>query len=442
MGVSIKFLHVTLEIWGCIFCLIMSLCLYISRNFAPDKRPMLMGFELTSALLLGMDALAWLYRGNRSELGFWMVRISNFAVFSLSDLILILYHAYLCRYVKKFKKNTDRLPEIRIKLVYGIGIAGLFLVMISQYTHFYYYFDEANFYHRNFLHPLAMLIPLAGMMIDASILIQYRERYQKEVFISLFSYIILPVAACMVQIFYYGISFVNISICISAIFMFIVAMMDQSRILKENEREMYELRVQIMLSQIKPHFIYNTLTTIKYLCRKDPQQASETIDEFATYLRGNLDSLTTEQMIPFEKELEHVRNYLAIEKKRFGSKVRVQYDIQEEDFLIPALSMQPLVENAVKHGVTKKEEGGTIKISVEKQDGNYYITIEDDGPGYDVTKKKEDGRAHIGVMNTENRIKAMCGGELHISSAPGYGTKAMIRIPEGQTMPLHKKQNT
>lgn len=442
MGVSIKFLHVTLEIWGCIFCLIMSLCLYISRNFAPDKRPMLMGFELTSALLLGMDALAWLYRGNRSELGFWMVRISNFAVFSLSDLILILYHAYLCRYVKKFKKNTDRLPEIRIKLVYGIGIAGLFLVMISQYTHFYYYFDEANFYHRNFLHPLAMLIPLAGMMIDASILIQYRERYQKEVFISLFSYIILPVAACMVQIFYYGISFVNISVCISAIFMFIVAMMDQSRILKENEREMYELRVQIMLSQIKPHFIYNTLTTIKYLCRKDPQQASETIDEFATYLRGNLDSLTTEQMIPFEKELEHVRNYLAIEKKRFGSKVRVQYDIQEEDFLIPALSMQPLVENAVKHGVTKKVEGGTIKISVEKQNGNYYITIEDDGPGYDVTKKKEDGRAHIGVMNTENRIKAMCGGELHISSAPGYGTKAMIRIPEGQTMPLHKKQNT
>ena len=439
MGVSVKFLHVTLEIWGCIFCLIMSLCLHISRNFAPDKRRMLMGFELTSALLLGMDALAWLYRGDQSELGFWMVRISNFIVFSVSDLILILYHSYLCRYVKKFKKETDGLPEIRIKLVYGIGTVGFVLVVISQYTHFYYYFDEMNFYHRSFLHPLAMLIPLAGMITDASILIQYREKYRKEVLISLLSYIVLPAAACMVQIFYYGISFVNISICISAIFIFIVAIMDQSRILEENTKEMYDLRIQIMLSQIRPHFIYNTLTTIKYLCKKDPQQAAETIDEFAAYLRGNLDSLTAEKMVPFEKELEHIRNYLAIEKKRFGSKIRVQYDIQEEDFMIPALSMQPLVENAVKHGVTKKVEGGTIKISVEKENGNYWITIEDDGPGYDVTEKKEDGRTHIGVMNTENRIKAMCGGELYISSSPGYGTKAMICIPEAQAIPLHKK---
>ena len=429
MGVSMKVLHATFEMWGCVFCLIMGLCLYVSRNFEKDKRRMLINIEVTAAVLLGMDAFAWIYRGSQSELGFWMVRISNFLVFICSDLIGLLYHAYVFSYLKKTEDGKLKFPKMREKLVYEIGMLAMMLVIVSQFTGLYYYFDEFNFYHRSPMHPLSMLIPLVGMLIDLSVLIQFRRVYRKEVFFSLLSYIVLPVIGCVILIFYYGISLVNIGICISAVFIFIVAVMEQNHILEENAKEMYDLRIQIMLSQIKPHFIYNTLTTIKYLCRKDPKQAAETVDNFAAYLRGNLDSLTTERMIPFEKELEHVQNYLAIEKQRFGRKIQVEYNIQEQDFLVPALVMQPLIENAVKHGITKKVEGGTIAISVWREKGGFYITIEDDGLGYNINEEKNDGKSHIGVINTENRIKAMCGGELYISSRPGWGTKAVIYIP-------------
>lgn len=429
MEASVKLLHVTFEMWGCVFCLVMTLCLYIGRNFEKEKRKILIHIEMTAAVLLGMDAFAWIYRGIQSSLGFWMVRISNFLVFICSDLMVILYHAYMCSYLKKQENSEFKFPKVRVKLVYAAGTAAILLVIISQFTGLYYYFDEFNFYHRSSMYPVAMLIPLAGMVIDMSVLIQFRREYSREVFFSLVFYPILPVISCIILIFYYGISLVNIAICISAVVIFIVAVMEQTHILEENAKEMYNLRIQIMMSQIKPHFIYNTLTTIKYLCRKNPAQAAETVDNFAAYLRGNLDSLTSERMIPFEKELEHVRNYLAIEKQRFGKRIRVIYNIQEQNFMIPALVMQPLIENAVKHGITKKVEGGTIEISVWKENGDFYITIQDDGLGYHADEDKNDGKSHIGVMNTRNRIRTMCGGDLHISSRPGWGTKAVIRIP-------------
>lgn len=429
MGISVKLLHVTFEMWGCIFCLLMGLCLHLSRSFAKDKRRMLIALEMAVALLLGMDAFAWMYRGNPGKIGFWMVRISNFLVFADSDMILLLYHRYLCSYLKKMDITTMKFPKVRNRMVYMTGIIAIMMVVISQFTGLYYYFDEANFYHRSPAHPLVMLIPLIGMILDMSILIQFRKLYRKEVLVSLLSYVVLPIISAIILIFYYGISLLNISICISAVFIFIAAIIEQKHILEENAKEMYDLRVQIMLSQIRPHFIYNTLTTIKYLCKKDPKQAAETVDNFAAYLRGNLDSLTTERMIPFEKELKHVQNYLAIEMQRFGKKIQVVYNIQEQNFMIPALAMQPLIENAVKHGITKKVDGGTIEISVWKENGDFYITIKDDGLGYNMNEIKEDGRSHIGVTNTENRIKTMCGGDLHISSRPGWGTKAVIHIP-------------
>lgn len=185
----------------------------------------------------------------------------------------------------------------------------------------------------------------------------------------------------------------------------------------------------MMLSQIRPHFIYNTLTTIKYLCKKDPEQAAETVDQFSNYLRGNLDSLTDQKMIPFRKELDHVKNYLAIEKKRFEERVQVVWKIEQTGFQVPPLVLQPLVENAVKHGIMKKVEGGTITISTYQKENMQYIVVEDDGVGYDARWETEHSESHVGIRNTRSRLKSMCGGSLRIEGAPGKGTTAVITIP-------------
>lgn len=206
-------------------------------------------------------------------------------------------------------------------------------------------------------------------------------------------------------------------------------MIKQKRELAQKKRELCDMRAEILLAQISLHFIYNTLTTIKHLCKKDALLAAETVDEFSGYLRGNLDLLTGDRMISFSRELTHVKNFIAIEQKRFGERVNIVYDIREDAFLLPALTLQPIVENAVKHGITKRERGGTICISTGKDDADYWIRVEDDGVGYQTVEKTGSKRNHIGITNVTGRVETMCGGTVEIESTVGEGTDVVIRIP-------------
>ena len=419
---TIKSIHISLELWGAIFCLIASICIFYSRSIKKRRRILILLLQLSTAFLLCMDACAWGFRGYPGDIGFYMVRISNFLVFLLSDVILLLFHDYVCSYVFDDRQRKD-LPACA-RLVYAAGITGIILVILSQFFNFYYYFDHANIYHRNWMFPLSMIPAIIQIIIDLFFLVKYRKKLKKEMFISMISYIILPCIAMWVQIFYYGVSFINIAINISMIFLFITAMIDQGR-------TNYELKIDIMISQIKPHFIYNSLTTIKHLCKKDPELAAETIDEFAKYVRGNLSALSEKKCIPFEQELEHVKSYLSIEQKRFGKRIHVEYDIETVDFWIPPLTLQPIVENAVKHGITKKIEGGTIRISTSKEKDYYIVLVEDNGVGFDSTHQNRNiSEKHIGIRNVKKRIENMLGGTMYVRSIPGKGTAVEILLPK------------
>ena len=207
---------------------------------------------------------------------------------------------------------------------------------------------------------------------------------------------------------------------------------NHSKILKEKELELTQGRMAIMLSQIQPHFLYNSLASIQRLCIKDPKLAEETVAEFSRYLRGNMDSLSVKEPISFEKELFHVENYLSIEKKRFGERLNVVYEIFVRNFSIPALTLQPIVENAVRHGVTKREEGGTVTIRADETSKEIVITVTDDGVGFDPGERK-DNRQHIGIENVRHRLAAMCGGTLTVQGEPGVGTTAVITLPKELT---------
>jgi len=198
------------------------------------------------------------------------------------------------------------------------------------------------------------------------------------------------------------------------------------------EKELAASKISLMLSQIKPHFLYNSLAIIQRLCAKDPKLAEETVVEFTEYLRGNMDSLAVESLIPFAKELHHLESYLALEKKRFGARLNVVYEIFTENFSLPVLTVQPIVENAVRHGVTKREEGGTVTIRTEESEKDIVITVRDDGAGFDPDAKKHGGRQGIGMENVSKRLAAMCGGALTVTSAAGIGTTVIMTIPKGE----------
>lgn len=203
---------------------------------------------------------------------------------------------------------------------------------------------------------------------------------------------------------------------------------------QQMQKELYEAEVAVMVSQIQPHFMYNALSSIAMLCKIDPDTAYEATIAFSEYLRGNMDSLKQKEPVPFEKELEHLKKYLYIEQLRFGKKLNIVYDIEATDFVLPQLTIQPLVENAVKHGVGMKKKGGTVTIATRETDNAYEVVITDDGVGFDTSApKKDDGRSHVGMENTRKRLKEMCGADVIIESVVSEGTTARVILPkEGQ----------
>ena len=193
--------------------------------------------------------------------------------------------------------------------------------------------------------------------------------------------------------------------------------------------EIAELNNTLMLSQIQPHFLYNALNTIKYLIRKDPRTAETAVVKFSSYLRANMDSLTQREPIPIEKEIDHVKNYTEIEKLRFGQRLEVLYDIRCSDFKVPPLTVQPIVENAIKHGVNQKPEGGTVKIETYGDENFYYIKISDDGVGFDINAPLDSSKSHVGISNIKERLKTLLDADVDIKSVIGEGSEIVIKIP-------------
>ena len=226
-----KVLQVAILIWGCAFCAIAALCIFLSSNYDREKRRYLILMESFASLLLLMDAMAHIFSGYPGVPGNVMVRISSFLVFLLSDVVLLCFHIYVCVYL--FSKRERRTLK-RVKAGYVIAAAGVAFVVISQFTHWYYYIDGDNCYHRAPLYIMSILFSAAGLLIDLTLLLQYKKRVSRKLLFSMLSCIVLPAVAAAVQVFRYGMSLIDFSVGISMIIMFIVTM-------TELNQEMYQL---------------------------------------------------------------------------------------------------------------------------------------------------------------------------------------------------------
>ena len=192
--------------------------------------------------------------------------------------------------------------------------------------------------------------------------------------------------------------------------------------------QLAESRISTMMSQIRPHFIYNTLGSIEQLCKLDPPKAGDLVHNFAKYLRGNFGELDNPKPILMSQEMEHVHHYINIENVRFPD-MTFTFEMNSDDFHIPALTVQPIVENAIKHGLMKLPRGGTIRVVAYETENDYCVCVEDDGVGFD-TGALMDDRKHVGLRNIRERLKVMVNGTLDIESTLGVGTKVLITIPK------------
>lgn len=205
--------------------------------------------------------------------------------------------------------------------------------------------------------------------------------------------------------------------------------------LKQLIAQMVEAKTQFLQAQIRPHFLYNALNTIMGLCRTEPEKAWALLDELSNYLRGKFGFQNTSRYIPLEKELTFVASYLAIEKARFGERLQIAYNIHSDlTVLVPPLILQPIVENAVRHGIYPKKNGGCVTISVEKDIKGWTIEVQDNGVGMtqeqirQIFKGEKPGQG-IGLLNVHMRLLSLYQEGLEIQSQQEKGTKVKILIP-------------
>ena len=324
-------------------------------------------------------------------------------------------------------------PRGRYRVAWAMVGANAAVYLTAFFSSIAFYFSSNGHFHAG---PLRHTCTLISAVLYAWLfwltMRQFRPRQRRESWIPILVTALIGGAAIMdftVAFIEQPVSYLTMAIAISCVFYYIWLHL---QFVREHEDALVTgQRVQQMLSQIKPHFLHNALTLIIDLCDTAPQKAKAATVEFSRYLRGNMESIDRAGPIPFVKELEHTKLYLNIEQMRFAGDLQVRYDIACTGFSLPALTVEPLAENAVRHGVREKPDGrGTVVIATRETPDGYEITVTDDGPGFDPDRLPEDGQMHVGIANVRERLRQIVDGSLEYRSAPGEGTTAIIRIPK------------
>ena len=321
---------------------------------------------------------------------------------------------------EKFQKNLIFRAVIINFIIYFI-----FLVT-NQFTEIFYYVTAENIFYRREIHPI-LLFPL-NLIIFLNLygVIKFRKKLQKKYFVAFLIFLIPIATTFSIHAFFYVEVTTFFGVVISTLAMFGIILYDQIEKYFEQQREIANQRANIMVLQMRPHFIYNAMMSIYYLCVKNPEKAQQVTLDFTTYLRKNFTAIASEETIPFEDELEHTRAYLAIEQVQFKDNLLVEYEIEHKNFKIPPLTLQPIVENAVKHGMDPENAPLKILIRTQKTDSGSEIIVENDGSDF---SPDEDYKPNTALSNIRQRLEMMCGGKIKISPRADSGTVVKIFVP-------------
>ena len=300
-------------------------------------------------------------------------------------------------------------------------------LLSTQFTDVVYYVTDDNQYFRGPLFMLAMSPLVAIMILNIVGVIKRRKKLTKRRFIALMVYLVPMTGAVVVHMFIEAELFLILGMVLLALVMFGLILADNMERFIRQQREIANQRADIMVLQMRPHFISNTIMGIYYLCDRDPQKAKQVTLDFNTYLRRNFNAIASEDTIPFTSELEHTCTYLAVEQAQFEDDLVPSFDTPHTLFRLPPLTLQPIVENAVKHGMSATKDPLHICITTRKTDSASEITVEDDGTGY---VRPDDSEPHLALDNIRQRLSWMCGGELTISQREGGGTMVKVTIPD------------
>ncbi|MBP5090953.1 MAG: histidine kinase [Bacilli bacterium] len=393
--------------------------LFLKKEKRRDEKYLLVFFIFTAihfAVYLTFTLLKHTFASDELVLGFY----SSFYMMNNTESLLFFAFAIV------FLSRKDEVAEVVTIVNVVLYLAFIVLDVINIFNPIFFYVEKATYTRlpTMVVSQIYQFITLVTILV-LTIVNKKINRTERVAFII---YCILPAVAVIAQdlVSGYAIGYLSIVIAIEVLFLFVN--IQKSVDLANEAKRNKEAEIKIMMSQIQPHFIYNTLSSISTLIPIDPDKAQDALDRFTEYLRTNLSALSDTGLILFNEELKHIKTYLSLEKLRFNERLNVVYDIKSDDFLVPPLSLQPLVENAVKHGILKNLEGGTVTIRTYENSDAFVVEVIDDGVGFDVSKYTSGGSKHIGLQNVKSRIVSMVRGDMQVESEIGKGTKITVAL--------------
>ena len=421
--------NAAIEIFGAVI-IVYAAATAISMRLEKGVLRMILLAYVANFLAFGGDAVACIYHGATGEGALLATGIGNFV--GMTGLI---FSGYFYASVLFYSNKNGNVKTYKVFLTIASCLVALMMTafIVSQFTGWLYSIDENNTYARGSMFYLSSIYA-AGILLCALLYMSPRFSHlpaqDKRTTVL---YIAIPTVGLVLQALFYGFVFIQIAILVVMETVLLRSLKEhtnkiikQNRELAEKEIAISKMRERLLLSQVRPHFVYNSLTAMQRI-EGNPPETIKAIDDFAKYLRQNLSVAEGVTTVPFDAEIEHIKSYVDIEKLRFGDELNVEFDIRDNAFEVPVLSIQVLVENAIKHGVMNKIGGGTVKVSSYKEGVYHVVKIEDDGVGFDVNKPIDAG--HIGIRSTKDRLEYYVSGDLKIESEEGKGTIATVTIP-------------
>lgn len=431
-----------LELWGVAFSAVGIACTLLLVRTDKSYRNLLVAMFSLELLAAAGDATTIVYAGEVSDFARAMSHLGNFATFAGTFLLQAALSMYLCLRFGEAGGPTYRAWRVCVCLL------AIVMCALAAFGVFYG-FDEDNVYYRKDGYWLSLAFVGGASLVNAALVIVNRSRIGVATLVCLLVYTVAPIIASVVQAFIFG---PNLAIVVGVMALVIVFMELQAHSARMLQQRTEELalakeqaandRIAVMVSQIQPHFLFNTLDTIYGLTQEDADAAADAIASFSRYLRTNLASLNQTVPVPVEREMDHVRTYLELERTSDPERVAYSFDVQATGFSVPALSVQTLAENAVRHGIGATAEGGMVKVSTRELPHEFTVTVADDGAGFEVGRASEGEGTHVGIENTRARLAAMCNGSLDVCSKPGAGTCAVIHIPKSSSAENENEQAT
>ena len=411
--------NISFDVFGMIICTIIHLTMFLDKR-NEISMPYFMCILLLEVMLLFWDIIGWLIDGKPS-----MYLLNNALNYYLYGSVLLIIAAYWL-YLREMYREHPREMKAMTKIAWITLAAGMALIVSNVFTGALFTIDpDTSVYTRSDTFYLSSAAPVVMILVSITAIVKFEGDPRRK--IVLLTYILIPLAAMFVQLFTYGSSLQYFAMMFSVVLMYVNIHLGRSTELINNEIKMSKQRASVMVSQIQPHFLYNALTAIMNI-KGNPPETRDAIADFGHYLRKNLDSISQNHPIPLERELDHVETYLTLRQLKYGDRIHVRMELDDQGFFIPPYTVKIILESAIEYNVVHGVRDLDIMIRTDSTDRDHVLIISDLSPSQESLEFVTGSNDDIEILRA--RVKNMVGGDIENLIRDDGTLDCIITIPK------------